>query len=411
MSAADQAPEAKTATFSPRTVLALVLVGIVSFASLAVLSAYAPEMRIGQDTGGHALSSSAIGFRGAVILLEEMGTPVEVNRQDPRRLEADPELVRVLTPGWKTEGKDLAAFPRVEKTLVVLPKWRTARDPMRTGRLRKAGLGASTAQATTLLSAFAARTEIAHRQRISRPRLHGVGAAFAGAGELPLGKIDRLQTLSGPDWIPLFADELGRTVVGQSRKRPDVLVLADPDLLNNQGIDDLANARAGLVVIDPRAGKSGVSFDVTLNGLKQGRSIGRTLLEPPWLAATLCAVAAAVLMGLHALARFGPATQRGRAVALGKRALVDNSAGLVRMARREPEMAADYVALTKSLIARAAGSDRADEAWLEELARLRGAAPPADLAAEAGRAKTRDELLAAARKLHDWRLEMTRERH
>ncbi|WP_334160947.1 DUF4350 domain-containing protein [Phenylobacterium sp.] len=411
MSAAAEARQAKAATFSPRTVLALVLVGIVSFASLAVLSAYAPEMRISQDTGGHALSSSAVGFRGAVILLEEMGTPVEVNRQDPRRLQADPELVRVLTPGWKTEGKDLAAFPRAEKTLVVLPKWRTARDPIRAGRLRKAGLGASAAQATALLAPFADRTEVAHRKGVSRPRLHGVGAAFAGAGELPLGEIDRLQTISGPDWIPLLADELGRTVVGQSRRRPDVIVLADPDLLNNQGIDSLANARAGLIVLDPQAGKNGVSFDVTLNGLKQGRSIGRTLLEPPWLAATLCAVAAALLLGLHALARFGPARERGRAVALGKRALVDNSAGLVRMAGREPEMAADYVALIKSLIARAAGAERADEAWLEELARLRGAVPPAEIAAEAGRAKTRDELLAAARKLHDWRLEMTRERH
>lgn len=410
MSAVAEGPAAKTATFSPRTVLALVLVGIVSFASLAVLSANAPEMRLGQDPGGHALSSSAIGFRGAVILLEEMGAPVEVNRQDPRRLQADPELVRVLTPGWKSEGKELAAFPRAGKTLVVLPKWRTARDPIRPGRLRKVELGASDAQVTALLGPFAARTQVAHRKGLARPRLRRVGPAV-GAPELPLGEIDRLQTLSGEDWIPLYVDELGRTVVAQSRKRPDVVVLADPDLLNNQGIDSLANARAGLTVIGPLDRKNGVSFDVTLNGLKQGRSIGRTLLQPPWLAATLCAVAAALLMGLHALARFGPARERGRAVALGKQALVDNSAGLVRMARREPEMAADYVALTRSLIARAAGSDRADDAWLEELARLRGAAPPAELAAEAGRAKTRDELLAAARKLHDWRLEMTRERH
>lgn len=410
MSAGAETPDAKAATFSPRTVLALVLVGVVSFASLAVLSAYAPEMRIGQDTGGHALSSSAVGFRGAVILLEEMEVPVEVNRDDPRRLQADPELVRVLTPGWRSEGKDLAAFPKAETTLVVLPKWRTARDPLRTGRVRKAGLGASDSQATALLAPFAARTDVGTRKGVSRPRLHGVGEAFAGAGELPLGEIDRLQTISGPDWIPLLADEVGRTVVGQSRKRPDVIVLADPDLLNNQGIDSLANARAGLIILGARNGKNGVSFDVTLNGLKQGRSIGRTLLQPPWLAATLCAVAAALLMGLHALARFGPARERGRAVALGKQALVDNSAGLVRMARREPEMAGDYVALTKSLIARAAGSDRADDAWLEELARLRGAAPPSELAVEAERAKTRDELLAAARKLHDWRLEMTRER-
>ena len=51
-----------------------------------------------------------------------------------------------------------------------------------------------------------------------------------------------------------------------------------------------------------------------------------------------------------------------------------------------------------------------DEAWLEELARRRGAVSPADLAAEAGNAKTRDDLLAVARKLYTWKSEMTRER-
>ncbi len=60
---------------------------------------------------------------------------------------------------------------------------------------------------------------------------------------------------------------------------------------------------------------------------------------------------------------------------------MDNSAGLVRMARRAAEMGPAYVALNKGLIARAAGSDRVDEAWLEDLARLRGVAPPAEVAA------------------------------
>ena len=53
----------------------------------------------------------------------------------------------------------------------------------------------------------------------------------------------------------------------------------------------------------------------------------------------------------------------------------------------------------------------AEEHWLEHLAERRGATAPGELAAEAEQAKTRDDLLEVARKLYDWRGEMTRERH
>ena len=82
---------------------------------------------------------------------------------------------------------------------------------------------------------------------------------------------------------------------------------------------------------------------------------------------------------------------------------------MVRMARREHELAPDYAALTRALVERAAGG-RIDPTWLDDTARRRGAAAPGDLAAEAARAKSRDDTLAIARKLYDWRGEMTRER-
>ena len=61
----------------------------------------------------------------------------------------------------------------------------------------------------------------------------------------------------------------------------------------------------------------------TLAGYERGKGLGKMFFEPPFLAATLCAVAAGVLMGAHALARFGLPRRRGRAFALGARALVD----------------------------------------------------------------------------------------
>jgi hypothetical protein len=117
------------------------------------------------------------------------------------------------------------------------------------------------------------------------------------------------------------------------------------------------------------------------------------------------------MMFFHALARFGPAHERGRAIALGTAALVDNSAGLVRMVRKEAALAPQYVELAKSQVARAGGADPLNpEAWLTALARRRGLEEPEALAAEAARAKSRDDALAIGRKLYRWKREMTRER-
>lgn len=403
---------ARPPAFSPRVVLALVIVGVVSFAGLAVLSAYAPDLRAQSEAGGNALSGSAVGFKGAVIMLKARGVPAVVSRTKPSR-EAAARSLLVLTPSWLDDPKQLQAFPPAAATLLVLDKWRYDNDPRHRGFVRKIGPEPLTTTAGRLLKPFAAASLVGKREGVSRPVLHGTGVVFAEGTYLPLAQIEGLQTISGDGWIPLLADEQGRAVLARSKTTPYVYVLADPDLLNTQGLAKLDNARAGMAVIDALRGDGGVLFDVTLNGYSRGRGLWRMMLEPPWLAATLCAVAAALLMGLHALARFGPAQARGRAFALGKQALVDNSAGLIRMAGREHELAPAYAALTRSLIGQAAGGQHAggEARWLHRLARLRQLDDPETLEAEADRAKSRDDLLAVARKLYRWRLEMTRERH
>ncbi|MDB5419640.1 MAG: hypothetical protein JWP50_3059 [Phenylobacterium sp.] len=399
--------------FSPRTVLALVLVGIVAFSGLAVLGAYAPELRGGLDPGAHALSSSAVGFRGAVVMLRGLDAPVIISRARPR-LGQDAAPLIVLTPTIATSAKDLQPFPHEVRKLIILPKWATTPDPRRPTFVRKAGVDPSVARAVAeMLKPYARTTVLERRAGMSRPVLRGGGGPYAGGTYLPLAQIDQLQTLAGDGWRPALADETGRAVLAYSNARPDVLVLADPDLLNNQGLAKLDNARAGMAIVRT-LGDGGVIFDVTLNGFQRGRSLGRLMLEPPWLAATLCAVAAAILMGLHGLARFGPAKVPGRAIALGSRALVDNAAGLVRMARKEAAFAPRYVELTKLLVKRAVGGSHAaaeaeDDRWLSELAARRGLARPEALVAEAERARTRGDLLALARKLHRWKGEMLRE--
>lgn len=404
MTAATDTPAAPPA-FSPKVILALVLVGIVAFAGLAVLSAYAPDLRSGEDGRAHALSKSAVGFAGAPILMKHLGVPAVVSRTRPRRPQ---DAVMILTPDWSLSPDELKAYPKGAITLIVLPKWMVAADPMRRGFVRKIDIMAAP-QAQALLASYAKTSKVTAAKGRYRYTLRGEGP-FAGQA-LPSGPVDRLQTISGDGWVPALTDNQGRAVLAYSRKTPGIWVLADPDLLNNHGLSSLDTARTATAILETaREGERSLIFDVTLNGYERGRGIWRLMLEPPWLAATLIGTMAAVLMGVHALARFGQPLRRERAFPLGARALVDNSADLVRMARREHELAPAYAALTRSLVVRAGGGHASEEHWLEHLAERRGAAAPGELAAEAETAKTRDDLLAVARKLYDWRGEMTRER-
>ena len=66
--------------FSPIIVIVVALVGVVTFAGLGILSAYAPELRSGNDGGDHALSRAATGFGGLPPLLRELGEPVLLSR-------------------------------------------------------------------------------------------------------------------------------------------------------------------------------------------------------------------------------------------------------------------------------------------------------------------------------------------
>lgn len=386
-----EADAAPSQAFSPRTILALVIVGLVSFSALVVLAAYAPELRGATDPGAHALSSSAVGFKGATVMLQAEGVPTVISRAVPHGARGDGGLI-VLTPEMDTPAKSVAAFAQQASVLLVLPKWLAAQQPLHPGFVDKVGISETTERATAMLAELAPNTAIAHRTALSWPTLHGAPGGFMAGTFLRPAAIEGWQTLSGDGWTPLIVDDEGAMVLARSKIRPGVMVLSDPDLLNNQGLAHLENARAGLGLLNALRDGQGVRFDVTLNGYARGRGIGRVMLEPPWLAASLCGVAAALLMGLHGLARFGPTLARGRAIALGKRALVDNSAGLVRMARREAELAPAYAALTKALVGE------------------RCAAVPADLTAQAERAGTPDELLAVGRRLYHWRLEIMRER-
>jgi hypothetical protein len=396
--------------FRARTVIALVVVGVFAFSAFVTLAAYAPDLDRDSSCRANVYSRCAIGFVGLQSLLRQDGAPVVVSRSALPKNRTQGLLIVTPEPEG---GSGIASLGFGGPVLVVLPKWQVDRDPLHASWGLKAGvIDPLMMPRKGVLDAVG----VARRKGVARPTLTGAaGTPFEGVTLTP-GPVDTLQSFSAKDWIPVLTDETGQMVLGQM-PATSIYVLAEPDLLNTQGLGNPgAFASAVTIVRGLRAGDGPVIFDVTLNGYKMQRSPLRLMFDPPFLAVTLCFAAALVLAGLQAAFRFGPVRRPQRAFALGKEALTDNSAQLIRMAGREARMAPAYAALTRKAAARAVGAPRelAGDAltnFLDRLGAQRGLADNlASLSHAAGRVESRPALAALAARLYRWRLEMTRER-
>jgi hypothetical protein len=393
--------------FSPRMVIALLVAGVFAFSALVVLSAYAPDLRGGSDGGAHALSPSAIGFSGMVRLLKAMGEPVLVSRDAHARTASTSLLI--LTPGVDVDKAAMAHLMEGGPTLIVMPKWQAAPDDAHSGWVKKVAPNDVNEVAKVLDGSFTG-VKMVSEKTTAPAQLNGLAG-----GPMTTGPIDQLQTfIDDPDIM--VRDAQGGGVLTKSHTQP-IYQLSDPDLLNTQGIKDIATARAGVALIQSlRQGDGPIVFDVTLNGFARSRNLLKLAFEPPFLGATLCLAAAALLMALQALTRFGAPRRAGRAIALGKRALADNSAALIRLARREPRMAGGYLDLTRAQVSAALGmgqlsGDQLTDALDRAAERAGGHHRLAALTAEAGTVKDRAGLLRLAHNLYQWKTEMIGERH
>jgi len=403
--------------FSPRTMFILLLVGLIGFVGFGVLTAYAPELKANAQGGENALSRSAVGYAGLVRMLRAENVPVVVSRgRLPPELGAAGLLI--LTPPPGTTAIKALALGRGRRTLVILPKWDYTDDQEHPGWVSKLGLVPSNLSISTLKGQGVAG--VRRRPTTAAPRLVQTNAMLGFLDDpLPIGPTDSLQTadMSGPE--TLLMDDTGRPVLIRISER--LFVLSDPDLVNNQGMASLATVHTALRIIDVLRNQGPVVFDVTLNGLARAGSLLGLALAPPFLGASLCAFATALLIGAHAAARFGPARPQLRAIALGKTSLLDNSAMLIRLAHREPQMGPRYAALIRRMLARrVAGTNAADLPPVADHAHLdealdhltpAGQPPFSALARETQAAHDIASLMRSVRLLHQRKLEILGERH
>lgn len=400
MSAAGGADSA----FNARTMLLITAIGVLAFIAMLLLGAYAPDLRSGRNGGSHALSKAATGFSGLVQLVEATGRNPVIVRSVP---DLKSEDLAVITPEHGSTNLTKILETRGPRaTLIVLPKWSTMPDPAHPGWVRVPALDFSADPESVLAPDV--------KLKVGRSKGHGeslTNVETFGPAAMRFVAPAVVQTISGKDLRPLITTPSGGIVLGQVGDR-HLYVLSEPDLINNHGMGSERQARSALAMLDylNSTDSSSVLFDVTANGLGRSRSPLKLAFDPPFLAVTLTVFAAMLLAAWQALNRFGPVRRRARAIAFGKAALVDNSAALIRKARREASLGSRYVDVIRG---RAVALFRlpptlSGTALDERLESLNPEHSFAAAANAAAGARSRDELLDAAQSLNHWLEEVQR---
>jgi hypothetical protein len=401
--------------FSPRVLLGWVAAIAAAFAfSIYFMSA---DSGTGDDTGPvmsgpNALSRSAIGYAGLAGMLERLGLPV-VTRNNGRSETLRPGSVVIIAEPQPSAEAEESGFTlgRATGVLYVLPKWRGLPSLSHDGWIDDAVLLPPGNADWTLARAGAE----GHVVRVPPPA--GWTTNTLGAAPSP-GPV--LQLIADSDLTPIVATEQG-ILIGETRQDGRLIrVVADPDILSNQGLLKGENAALALRLVEGLRGGGKVVFDTTVRGTAAGKTpdldLLRLLIRPPLIWVVLLALAAVAMLLWAAMPRFGKPDAMPDLFAAGKRPLLRNVANLLEFAGHQEVVAGGYVQSTIRTVARRlhAPRDLAGGAlidWLDRVGRARGVTIDlprvvAGLGPAAASASDRTALIRATSDIHRWKREI-----
>ncbi len=414
--------------FTLRSALALVVIGSVLFVALLWMIGSGLGMGRINDGGGHGAGRGLNGYAAFYRLLEEQGHTVSRGRNNAALQQYG---LLVLTPPHNVDAEELNQIIGGHRwngpTLLILPKWQAAPVPR---SLRPKGAKEGWVMLGDAKSPEWA-AELENGGSLD-PRIDSGNAAWSGlglSGNLPVPRT--LQTISSGTTTALVRDSRGQALAGLVDDGNDygalseatdagpgnnydedlypLVIVAEPDLLNNYGFSKVETAELASALVDAmtEGEPMPVVFDLTLNGHGHQTNLLTLAFAPPFLAATLCLLLAALAIGWRAFVRFGPPRRTERAIAFGKRALVANSAGLIRRTRRLHLLTGPYADRAGDTISHALAIARqpdraATEAAIDRALQSRGedTAPFSQTAERLRHAKTAQQAVHAAQDLH-----------
>lgn len=405
----------------PGVILSLVLISIFSLGALITLSGFAGDLRDTNNGQAHALSSSAIGYAGIVKLLREQDETVTLQRTEGVKT-GNNDTLHIITFTQPYQMSALEDLDTTLPTLIVLPKWRVVKVPEKPSWVKRSNLFDSTLYKSTRLSTgledivkFAA---VSQQDEDDGTLTYDIDSQHRN---LPVAKdvnIENLQYISGEGLIPLMTANTHTILAQISDTR--LYILSDPDILNTAGISTKSRAQlaygliTGLIQFE-NASEYDVIFDLHVHGFGRTQNLVKTLLTPPFLAATLCLLAAGALVAWQAFSRYGDPARTERDYALGKYTLADNGARFIRIAQKETSMGTGYLALIKRLIAKDFYLEKHSASQIDEFLEAREdnlnmKIGLGELSPKLEHAENTQDYLEAAQALYDWRQEITHDR-
>ncbi len=408
------------AFMTPMVILALVIIGVFSLGALITLSGFADDLRDTNNGQAHALSSSAIGYAGIVELMRADGTDVTLDRREFETADTN-GVLRVITLTRPSQMPDADEIDASVPTLIVMPKWIVTPVRERRGWVKRLPRPSSAAYSPS--SQTRALEKIVPGLSLARIKDADDNGTLiydmeTPRADWPIGSgfnIRYLQTLEGETLSPLVSAN-GKAVVAR-KDDTNLFIISDPDFLNTQGISQKSRARFARDLIHAAIGTSGgaddeVIFDLSVHGFGSTQNLVKMMLTPPFLAATLCLLAAGGLIAWQAFVRFGDPARQERDYALGKFTLADNGARFISIAGKETTMGEGYSALIRRQAAKDFYMDQHSQDAIAEFFDAREQKTGAKNRWRAITARLHNTtdvaaFLAAARALYAWRQEIT----
>ena len=354
--------------FKPRTVLAVLAVGALAFLLMLYALGQGWDGSDDSNGGNHAASNGLNGFAGLVSLLQDTGYDVELSRE---RGGYDDYGLLVLTPPMFGDGAELAEIIEERRqydngpTMVIMPKWMAFPIPDQSGVEAEDGwvflVNAGSPEWFGTLD-FAEGAELALGETKG---WNGLGMS----GALPdPEQVQALAKQPADEMSPRVLDSEGDVLVADlpveyaaedyDYESYPVIFVFEPDLMNNFGLADENRARLAFSLIESATDGDPdmpVIFDLTLPGLGSSENLLTLAFSPPFLAATLCLLLAALVIAWRGFQRFGPPVAETPSMSQGKRQLARNGASLVQRVKRFHLLSNPYAALMSKRIGDALG--------------------------------------------------------
>jgi len=133
-------------------------------------------------------------------------------------------------------------------------------------------------------------------------------------------------------------------------------ILSEPDLVNTMAFQSQGGAQIAGAIIDDVISHAGLDmlsadFDVSLHGIESNRNIIKLMVTPPFLAATLCLLAAGGLVAWQGFNRFGDPERLKPDYAQGPVSLARTAADFMGVANRAHQTGEDYAELIRRQVA------------------------------------------------------------